>query len=343
MDKFNLLDCTLRDGGYINNWEFDNETIKAMIAKLVEANIDFVECGYINSKENLNNSSIFNNIEQIREFIPKQRKNSVLLVMADVMQFKPEDITAYTGNSVDGIRVVFYKHQVDEALKLCLSVKQNGYKLVVQPMVTIEYTVNEYMALIKSIAAIKPYAISIVDSFGCMSKQDFMKYFRILDNVLDNETLIGFHCHNNMQSAFTTGQEVLNYITTRRIIIDASLYGMGRGAGNLNLELIANYYNMVQGKKYDIDILMELISDYIMPIAQHKKWGYSPHFYLTGLHHCHPNFASYLLENHDLSVSEFSEYIKLIPAEMRTKCRRPFVEELYQKYLEKFGGEACAK
>jgi 4-hydroxy 2-oxovalerate aldolase len=336
MDKFNLLDCTLRDGGYINNWKFDNEVIKEMIAKLIAANIDFIECGYLNSKEHLTNSSIFNNIEQIQEFIPKNRQNSILLAMADVMQYQPEDLTPFTGESIDGIRVVFYKHQIAAALKLCQSVKQNGYKLVVQPMVTIEYSANEYMALIKQIAAIQPYAVSIVDSFGCMSKQNFLNYFRILDNVLASEALIGFHCHNNMQSAFTTAQDVLDYITTRRIMIDGSLYGMGRGAGNLNMELIANYYNMVQGKKYDIDLLLELISDYIMPIAAEKKWGYSPHFYLTGLYQCHPNFASYLLEKHDLSVAEFRNFIQLIPNEMRSKCRRPYVEELYQKYLKKF-------
>ena len=73
-----------------------------------------------------------------------------------------------------------------------------------------------------------------------------------------------------------------------------------------------------------------------MPIAAQKKWGYSPYLYLTGLYHYHPNFACYLLENHDICVSEFSKYLKMIPDEMKTQCKRPYVEEIYQKYLEKY-------
>jgi 4-hydroxy 2-oxovalerate aldolase len=343
MDKFNLLDCTLRDGGYITNWEFDNQLIKATIAKLIESNIDFIECGYLSNKEYLPNSTIFNNAKYINKFIPKDRKNSILLAMANVSEFSPENLSPHTANSIDGIRVAFHKYQIKEALDLCKNVKKNNYQLIMQPMVTSNYSINEYMALAKSIAALKPYAVAIVDSFGYMSKQDFRSYFRILDNVLDSDTLIGFHCHNNMQSALITAQDILDYVTTRSLIIDASLSGMGRGAGNLNIELIAHYYNMVQGEKYDINRLLELISDYIMPIAKRKQWGYSPHYYLTSLYHCHPNFATYLLENHDLSVAEFSNFLKLIPAEMKTKGGRPYVEEIYQKYAERFEKKLCAQ
>jgi 4-hydroxy 2-oxovalerate aldolase len=343
MDKFNLLDCTLRDGGYINNWEFDNQLIKATLAALIEANLDFIECGYLNNKERSVNTAIFNNINEISEFIPPNRNNSIILAMADVLQYKPEDLTPYTGDSLDGIRVCFYKHQIKEALDLSISIKQNNYKLVLQPMVTSDYSVSEYMALAKKMAELKPYSVAIVDSFGAINKQDVRKYFRILDNVLSSDSLIGFHLHNNMQLAFVTAQDILDYVTTRKLIIDASLYGMGRGAGNLNIELIANYYNMVQGEKYDVKILIKLISDYIMPIAKRKKWGYSPHFYLTGLYRCHPNFATYLLEKHDLSVAEFMNFLKLIPADMKSKCRKPYVEELYQEYLERFEEKSYAQ
>jgi 4-hydroxy 2-oxovalerate aldolase len=336
MDKFNLLDCTLRDGGYITDWKFDNQLIKATVANLIDANVDFIECGYLNNQEHLQNSTMFNDIKQLNEFIPKNKKNSFLLAMANVSDFNPKNLSPNNGNSIDGIRVAFHKHQVKEALELCESVKKNNYKLIVQPMVTSNYSINEYMAVAKQIAELKPYAVAIVDSFGYMLKQEFTKYFRVLDNVLDSDALIGFHLHNNMQSAFVIAQDILDYVTTRKLIIDASLYGMGRGAGNLNIELIANYYNLVEGEKYNINSLLELISDYIMPIAAHKKWGYSPHFYLTSLYRCHPNFATYLLEKHDLSVSEFNNYLKLIPDELKTKGRRTYVEEIYQKYMERF-------
>ncbi len=333
MSKYNLLDCTLRDGGYIVNWEFLDEDIKALTKGLVDANFDYVEVGYLNNRPYTPNNAIFNNIEQISSFIPSDRKKSIILAMADVAQFTPNDLTPYTGNSIEGIRVVFYKRQIKEAMEMCKAIKENGYKLLVQPMVTIDYSMDEYSMLSQEIAQFDPYAVAIVDSFGYMVKNDFRQYYRILDNTLPTDTRIGFHSHNNMQLAFITAQDILDYETTRNLIIDSSLLGMGRGAGNLNTELIANYYNMTLGYKYDISLILNLISKYIMPISQTKTWGYSPYLFLTGFYHCHPNFATYLLEKHSISVADFEKFIQLIPLDMFTKCTKAYVEELYQKFI----------
>ena len=188
----------------------------------------------------------------------------------------------------------------------------------------------------KRIAKLEPYGVSIVDSFGYMLKADFRRYFKILDNILDQSVIIGFHSHNNMNLAFITAQDILEYNTNRKIVIDASLYGMGRGAGNLNTELIANYYNMTLGKKYDVIKILDLIGKYILPIKQERDWGYSPYLFITGLYHYHPNFACYLLEKHDVSVKEFEEFIHTIPDEMRTKCKRDYVLEMWGKFKKEF-------
>lgn len=332
MDKYNLLDCTLRDGGYINQWSFKEDETREIISSLIEAQIDFVEVGYLNSASNGCNSTQFRNIEQIETVLPIDRKNSVILAMADVQQCLPEDITECTGKSIDGIRVVFYKHQIEEALLLANVIKSKGYKLFMQPMVTIDYSIDEYSQLTKKIAELEPYAVSIVDSFGYMLKSDFRQYFKILDNLLAPEVVIGFHSHNNMNLAFITAQDILEYNTNRRIVIDSSLYGMGRGAGNLNTELITNYYNMTLGQKYNVIKILELISKFIMPIYEKRSWGYSPYLFITGLYHYHPNFACYLLEEYDVSVSEFEEFIHTIPDEMKTKCRKPYVIKMWKKY-----------
>ena len=215
---------------------------------------------------------------------------------------------------------------------MCRAVKEAGYKLFVQPMVTIDYTLDEYARLIERVAELKPYAVSIVDSFGYMIKSDFRQYFKVLDNLLPANAAVGFHSHNNMNLSFITGQDILEYVTTRRLIIDSSLYGMGRGAGNLQTELISNYYNIAFGQKYDVLKVIELISKYIMPIYEKKSWGYSPYFFLTGLYHCHPNYVTYLLQEHNVSVIEFKEFVESIPKEMYTKCRKPYVLEMYEKF-----------
>ncbi|MDO5292213.1 MAG: aldolase catalytic domain-containing protein [bacterium] len=333
MSTISILDCTLRDGGYITGWDFGDTTIKNMISNLVEDNLDFIECGYLNHKDYVPGSTIFKTIKQIKDFLPSDRKNTKLLAMADVTQFSPEDLTPYDGSSIDGIRVVFYKHQIKEALKLCKAIKKNGYLLFIQPMVTIDYTIQEYASLTEKLNKLAPYAVAIVDSFGYMNKNDFRKYFMILDNILAPDVYIGFHSHNNMQLAFLTAQDIFDYKTSRNLIIDGSLYGIGRGAGNLHTELITNYYNMVVKPKYNVPNILSCVGTYILPIRKTRSWGYSPYLFITALYHVHPNFACYLLEKHDLSVAEFEDYVKTIPDEMRTKCKKPYVEQLYQQFI----------
>ncbi len=337
MMKYNLLDCTLRDGGYISGWKFDDIVIRNIIKDLIESNMDYIEVGYINSvKKYSGNTTQFDTISRINDFLPPDRKNAVILAMVDVEQFFLKDIEAHRKGYVDGIRVVFYKHQIRQALKLAEEIKKAGYKLFIQPMVTIDYTIDEYSKLSSLIAELEPYAVSIVDSFGYMIKEDFRKYFRILDNLLEQSTVIGFHSHNNMNLAFITAQDILEYNTKRKLVIDCSLYGMGRGAGNLNTELIANYYNLFFGEKYNLHLYLELISRYIMPIYKKKQWGYSPYLFLTGLNHYHPNFACYLLEEHqEVTVEQFEKFLKTIPLEYKTKCRKPYVLEKWEEFLKK--------
>ncbi len=332
MNKFSLLECTLRDGGYITGWNFENEMIRDTLETLTESGFDYIEVGYLNNKSSGENSTQFNNIRQIEKFLPSEKGNTVYLVMADVLQFNPDDIVPFDGKSIDGIRVVFYKHQIEEAMQLGKAVAEKGYKLFMQPMLTIDYTLNEYVALAKRIARLNPYAVSIVDSFGYMLKSDFRTYFRVLDNILPEKVIIGFHSHNNMNLALITAEDVFDYQTSRSIIIDSTLYGIGRGAGNLQTELIAEYYNKTFGEKYDVIKILDLISKYILPISMEKRWGYSPYFFITALYHCHPNYASYLLQEHDVTVSEFIKYIEFVPKEMYTKCRKPYVLEVYEKF-----------
>lgn len=337
MDRFNLLDCTLRDGGYINQWAFPDRVTAQLIQGLALAGMDMIEVGYLDRRMHGRNTTQFGDVRDIGRVLTQRKDGCLFLAMADAGQFTAGDLSVYDGNSVDGIRVVFYKHQIGQALELAKAVKENGYLLFLQPMVTIDYSMKEYAVLIHKIADLHPYAVSIVDSFGYMLKEDFRNYFQVLDELLEPDVCAGFHSHNNMDLAFITAQDILEYKTDRKLVVDASLYGMGRGAGNLHTELIANYYNMVFGKKYDIQELMRLIGDYILPIYRKRPWGYSPYLFLTGLYHYHPNFACYLLEEFDVTVSEFDEFLHTIPKEMRTRCRKGEVLKMWKEYKESKG------
>jgi len=335
MNKYNLLDCTLRDGSYITEGEFPDQAIRDIIKTLIDSNLDFVEVGYLNStKLYRGNSTHFDSISRIAEYLPVERKNAMLLAMVDVDQFKIEDFTPYDGTSVDGIRIVFYKHQIKEAIKYAKIVNELGYKLFMQPMVTIDYSMSEYSSLCDELIKLNPFGISIVDSFGYMTPGDFRKYFKILDNLAPESVIIGFHSHQNMNLALPVAVDVFEYSTARRLVIDCSLLGMGRGAGNLQTELVANYYNNSFVPKYDIIELIRLINEYIVPIKERREWGYTPYYFLTAYKGCHPNYAAFVLENHQISLTDFADYLNTIPPEMKTKCRRPYVEEMYQNFVK---------
>ena len=254
------------------------------------------------------------------------------LAMADVDQFLPENIIPYKQGGLDGIRVVFYKHQVEKALALCKTISEAGYKLFVQPMVTIDYTEMEYARLIDRVVELNPYAVSIVDSFGYMTKNELKYYFDILDSRLSEDCCIGFHSHNNMQLSVLNAESLFAYKTARTIVIDASIYGIGRGAGNLNTELITNYYNQNVENKYNLGKIISLISEIIYPIYKRTPWGYSPYYFLTACYRCHPNYAAYVLSEFEVNVNDFEKFLATIPDEFRIKCKKPKTIEMFEEF-----------
>ena len=136
MSKIKLLDCTLRDGGYCNDWMFGNKNIKTIINGLIEANIDIIECGYISQKKNFNiDRTQYTSFEQVKQFIPANKEGKIFVGMINYGEFDIRDIPEYDGSSIDGIRVTFHKKERLEGLQFCQQIKQKGYKVFVQGMV----------------------------------------------------------------------------------------------------------------------------------------------------------------------------------------------------------------
>ena len=123
------------------------------------------------------------------------------------------------------------------------------------------YSDEEFLTLIKAANELKPYAFYIVDSFGMMNGRDLIRLFYMLEHNLDDSIKIGFHSHNNMQLAFSNAQQLVSIQTNREIIIDSTIYGMGRGAGNLNSELFIEYLNGISNSNYNIKPLLKIIDE----------------------------------------------------------------------------------
>ena len=331
MTKPQILDCTLRDGGYINDFRFSKRGIIKIIEQLTTAGIDIIETGFLEDGEYDEETSIYNAVEQISELLPKNRKKSMYVAMACYGEYNLNQLTPYNGKSIDGIRVTFHYNEIDNALNYCREIQKKGYKVFVQPVGTTSYTDEELIQLIHKVNEMQPYSFYLVDTLGLMQEDEMLRLFYLINHNLGDKINMGFHSHNNLQLSFSNCQALASVKSNRIISLDASIYGMGRGAGNLNTELIANYLNQHFSSDYIIEPLLEVVDEYIVKIKEKHEWGYSVPYYLAAINNCHPNYASYLSSKNTLNVRSISTILRMIEPEKRSLFDKKIIEE---KYLE---------
>jgi 4-hydroxy 2-oxovalerate aldolase len=336
MRQIKVLDCTLRDGGYCNSFRFGFENEKKIIRELVEADIDIIECGFLTNKIVYEEGvSQFTSLEEVEEVLPEKHKGKIFVLLMNFGDYDPDSLPTYDGKSIDGLRVAFHKKDRFEALKVCRKIKEKGYKVFVQPMVSVSYKDEEFLELISSVNQIEPYAFYIVDSFGMMKRKDLMRLFYLIEHNLKLSIAIGFHSHNNMQLAYSNAQSLVDMNTEFRIIIDTTIYGMGRGAGNLNTELFIQYLNENMDRKYDIKPLLRVIDEILDTFYQRNYWGYSLPNFISATYNTHPNYAGYLSNKNALTVENIEEIFAMMSDEKRLEFDKEYIEALYLRYMEK--------
>lgn len=331
MIKTLILDCTLRDGGYINDFRFGERGIANIIDQLTTAGIDIIETGFLEDGEYDAETSVYNTVEQIAHFLPTDRKHSMFVAMACYGEYDLSQLSPYDGSSVDGIRVTFHYNEIEEALEYCREIQKKGYKVFVQPVGTTSYTDEQLIALIQKVNEMRPYSFYLVDTLGLMHKDEVLRFYYLINHNLAKGINIGFHSHNNLQLSFSNCQALASVEGDRTISLDSSVNGMGRGAGNLNTELIANYLNDHCGTNYEIEPLLEVVDEHILKIKEKHEWGYSVPYYLAAINGCHPNYASYLSGKNTLNVKSISTILHMIEPEKRSLFDKKVAEE---KYLE---------
>lgn len=332
--KIEILDCTLRDGGYVNDWRFERSVISEIGQKLCQSQIEIIEGGFLSQKKKADyNQSIFSAIEDAENCF--QNCSERIALMINCGEYNADDIPEYSNGKVTTIRIAFHKHQRSDAQELCVALKSKGYKVFFQPMVTMGYTDFELLSLIEWANEYVPDAFYIVDSFGTMRKEDVLRMFFLIDNNLNNNIKVGFHSHNNLQLSFSNAQELILLASKRTIMIDSSVFGMGRGAGNLCSELITRYINENVESKYDVLPVLEIMDDYIMPIYNQHPWGYSAPYYIAAINNCHPNYATYLMNLQTLCIKDINAIIRSIPTEKRNLFDQELIHQLYMDYQQK--------
>lgn len=334
MRERKLLDCTLRDGGYVNDWEFGKENIVNIFERLVGAGVDIIEVGFLDDRRAYDpNRTIFPDTESLNKTFSKlDPGNSMVVAMIDYGTCAIDRIQPQKDTCLDGIRVIFKKAKMKGAIEFCAKLKALGYKVFANAVSITSYNDRELLDLVDLVNDIEPYAMSMVDTYGLMHEDHVLHYFSLIDYNLKPGIMIGYHSHNNFQMAYSNSIQVLKAPASHSVNVDASLYGMGKSAGNLPIELMAMYMDTNMGKNYGMSQLMETIDLNIMPFFNRTPWGYKLFFYIAASNQCHPNYVKQLMEKQTLSLSQINELLQMLQGEKKLLYDKDYMENLYQVY-----------
>lgn len=331
--KVQLLDCTLRDGAYIVDSRFGTAAIKGIIKKLQDANVDIIECGWLKNAEHEKGTSFYHVPSDILHYVDKKNRNTTYVTMIDWDRYDLTYLPENDGEGIDAIRVVFPYGKHREGITVGKEIQEKGYKVFFQAANTLAYSNADLEDLAKCMNEAHPVCLSIVDTFGAMYEEDLERIVKVLDQELNSEIKLGFHSHNNQQLSYalTMHFEKILRKSGRDVIIDSSLCGMGRGAGNTPTELIVNYLNSRCNRDLDMNAIMDAIDMYMPYFLENYSWGYSTPYFIAGMYCCHVNNIAYLRKNHRTNSRDMRNIIESLAPADRKKYDYDLLE---RKYLE---------
>jgi len=331
MPKIKVLDCTLRDGGYVNKWEFGQSCSLKIFSNLNKAGIDYIETGFLKDCDYNSTQTLFNTIEQVNKITEKTPDiTSKIVAMIVYGQFDKAKILPKTQDiKLDGIRVTFKKHEIEEVFSYLKRIKDCGYELFVNPTNIDTYTDLELLHLISKVNDLKPFGFSIVDTNGILKEGDLLRLYYLIDNNLDKDITLCFHSHNNLQLSFSNAQCLMKICSNRELIIDSTVFGMGRGAGNLCTELLTQYIIDNYCGNYNLVPILKIVDEQINPIFAKTPWGYSVPYYLAATNHCHPNYAKYLVDKQSVPVEMINNLLQSIPDNKKAIYDSNLIKQIY--------------
>ena len=287
--KIKVLDCTIRDGGLVNNHNFDIRFVKEVYKALSAAGIDYMEIGYKNSSKLFSAKEYGawkfcddNDIVKVTEGV---KSNTKISVMVDVGRVDVEDIKPRKESPVHMIRVASYVKEIDKAIFLVNHFADKGYETAVNIMAISRALDNELTeALCQLEEESKANVIYIVDSFGALYQESVEFLVKKFKSILKTKE-VGLHAHNNQQLAFGNTIEAIIHGAN---FMDATVYGLGRAAGNCPLELLIGF---LKNPKFDIRPVLDLISKEFIPLREKIEWGYLIPYAIVGMLDEHPKAA----------------------------------------------------
>lgn len=329
-----LLDCTLRDGGYVNDWNFGRDAIAAIFERQVSSGVDVIEVGFLDERRPFDpDRTIQPDTRAYTQIFGRlDRGRAMTVAMIDYGTCGLDRLQPRTEQWLDGIRVIFKKEIMHPAIAFCKQVKALGYQVFIQAVSITSYNDEELKELVALVNDCHPYAMSMVDTYGLLDAAGIAHIVAVIDKHLDPDIFLGYHAHNNFQLGYANAVSMLNSGLARGVLVDGSLYGMGKSAGNAPVELIAMYMDQNLGKAYDVTQMQEAIATGILDIYKKQPWGYTLFYYIAASNHCHPDYVSYLMNKRTLSITAVNEILQQIPPAERLGKNMHLLEQLYLQY-----------
>ena len=284
--RIKVLDCTIRDGGICNQWDFDHGVVRRVFEALVSAGLDYMEVGYKTQSGLFSRSEVgpwrFCDESDLSQVIrPSALK---IATMVDVGRVGPEDIPAAADSAIDVIRIATYAHQMDDALGLLDHCLEQGYETFMNVMAVSTLAPDEVDTFLVQLAQSGIHNVAIVDSFGALYPYHVRYLVHKYMNYLGESIKVGVHFHNNQQQAFANSIAAIDEGVD---FVDATLHGIGRGAGNCPLELLLFY---LDNPKYDVRPILDLVEEFAS-MRDQLRWGYHLPYAISGFFNVHPKNA----------------------------------------------------
>ena len=288
--EIRVVDCTIRDGGLMNNSQFPLETVRQVYKSVCAAGVDYVELGYRNSKEMFSTDEYgpwrFCDEDQLRRVVEGiDGQDTKIAVMQDAHKATADDVLPAEESVVSLIRVATYVKDVDKAIALANNATDKGYDCTINIMaISREGAPFLDEALRQIEEETKALAVYVVDSYGALYSEEVHFLVEKYQMYLKTKE-VGGHFHNSQQLAFAN---TIESIIKGANYVDGTLMGLGRGAGNCPLELLLGF---LKNPKFNIRPLLEGIQKVIVPLREDLAWGYHIPYMLMGLINQHPRSA----------------------------------------------------
>ena len=303
-EDLKVFDCTIRDGGLVNNYHFSDDFVRAHYETCVAAGVDYMEIGKNVSPTIMSEAEYgpwnFCKEEDIRRIVGENKTNMKIAVMSDIGRSLKEELRPKSESVVDMIRIATYVHQIPAAIELIEDAHAKGYETTVNIMAISKSFDDELDEVLAQLAKTPVDVIYIADSFGSFYPEQIKKLTeKYLKVAQESGKKVGIHAHNNLQLAYANTLEAMIYGTS---FLDVTISGLGRGAGNCPLELLIGF---LKNPKYQLMPVLKFIEEYIVPLEKQLDWGYSIPYMLTGQLNEHPRAAMKARDEKDTKYREF--------------------------------------